>query len=186
MPPITTFLFMGFTPVSSHFLTTHTFPAGTGSPQAINQPSAGFQGDSKVSSHSGVRVGFPWEWNSWGADEAVQLLGPGIGSSLFLPVSWHRPRFVVQTPESCLLSFPEPRRPAPFGPHPALFRPWPWAPAGVSTSVWRSAPFKRCGDYISQRHRELPDAAPTPPTPLLAASPRGGAGLEGGGDLMSS
>lgn len=27
MPPITTFLFMGFTPVSSHFLTTHTFPS---------------------------------------------------------------------------------------------------------------------------------------------------------------
>lgn len=27
MPPITTFLFMGFTPASSHFPTTHTFPS---------------------------------------------------------------------------------------------------------------------------------------------------------------
>lgn len=78
------------------------FPAASSAPHPSQQalahcklltsPVPVFKGILTCPSILGWRVGFPWEWNSWGTDEAVQFLGPGIGLSLFLPVSWHRPQ----------------------------------------------------------------------------------------------
>lgn len=171
--------------ISQHLRCTTPLPAGTGSLQTINQPSAGFQRDSRVSGHSGVRLGSPWEWNGWGTDEAGQIFGPSIGLSLFLQVSWHHRQLAGAN--SLVLLFP---MQLPFqnlgtqhhlDPIP-LFQPCPRVSAGVTSLVWQP-PLSGAGTTSPSGPQELPDAAPYP-TP--AASPRGGAGLEGGGDLMSS
>lgn len=109
----------------------HTLPSRHWPRRTINRPGAGFQADSKVSGHSGTRVGFPWGWKGWSRPGlwAWHSIGPLCARSVISP------GFLVQTPEPSTL----PMR-APFrnlgaqhhpDPSPTLLHPCSWMPTGL-------------------------------------------------------